>query len=349
MRTATARDRAIANENRQIDESTSRAIAARDSKNRPRNALEAMASRFNVSAGALKDTLMKTAFSACRSEAEFISLVIVANTYNLNPLTKEIYAFPKKGGGIQPMVSYDGWIKIMNEHSQFDGIEFNHTLDDRGNIIAAEGIIYRKDRSRPTKKLIYLKEFKKNSEPWNNSPSHMLDVRCLCHTARIAFGVNAGIEGEEFEGAVIEGAAQPIASLPTRQTLADELDDEIPTFDQDTGEVYATDSRGMTEVDEETARRLDSNDGTLSDDNPTAEEGPEQGQRGEQVEEEEAPWQKAARSIRDAVAAAKSIKVLEAIERDWTNKVMNGVPDDAVVRMIDGEIAMKRKFLREAA
>ena len=43
----------------------------------------------------------------------------------LNPFTKEIYAFPdSKSGGIVPMVSIDGWCRIINEHPQLDGIGF---------------------------------------------------------------------------------------------------------------------------------------------------------------------------------------------------------------------------------
>lgn len=53
-------------------------------------------------------------------------------------------------------------------------------------------------------------------------------------------------------------------------------------IDPATGEVYGRDSRGFTEVDEETARALDAgNDGTLSDENPTAEEGKGAEQSGE--------------------------------------------------------------------
>lgn len=68
-------------------------------------------------------------------------------------------------------------------------------------------------------------------------------------------------------------------SLP-REFNDTEQDEES---DPETGELR--DSRGMTEVDEETARALDRgedpNDGTLSEDNPAAAEGPADEQRGE--------------------------------------------------------------------
>ena len=42
------------------------------------------------------------------------------------------------------MVGVDGWIRIVNEHPQFDGIEFDATPE------AVTARIYRKDRPRPS-------------------------------------------------------------------------------------------------------------------------------------------------------------------------------------------------------
>lgn len=349
MRTATtARERAIANENRQIEESQSRAIAARESEQRkPRNALEALSSRLEVSPEALRTSLMKTVFSACRNEAEFIALVVVANAYGLNPLTKEIYAFPSKGGGVTPMISIDGWIKVMNSHPQFDGIEFEYTINDKGKVEAIESIIYRKDRSHPIKTIEFMEECKRNTEPWNKMERRMLRNRALIQGVRIAFGVEAYAEEDEV---TIEGnwqAVEPAKSLPNRQSLAEELNDEIPSFDQDTGEVYERDSRGFTEVDEEVARELDAgNDGTLAEDNPTAEEGPAQEQRGEPEPDAEAPWLKMVRGIRGSIAAANNETALKAIEKDWLNRIRPQVEEINVIRSVEADIAAKRNSLK---
>ena len=315
-----------------IEASQSRAIAAREAESRPRNALERMAERYGASPKGLRNTLMNTVFSACRSDEEFMALTIVADAYDLNPFTKEIYAFPKKGGGIQPMISYDGWIKIMNNHPQTDGIEFNHTLNEKGDVIAVEGIFYRKDRSRPTKKMVYLKEFKKNTEPWNNSPNHMLDVRCLCHTVRIALGINAGVEGEVEEGVIIDGGALTAQSLPSRQSFAQELDDEIPNFDKQTGEVIERDASDRSVEDEETARALDANDGTLSDDNPTAAEGPADEDRGEGFTDEKPAWFDLVAEIRAGLNAAKTKTYFAELDAKFTN-ARAGLPDDVIAEL----------------
>lgn len=70
------------------------------------------------------------------------------------------------------------------------------------------------------------------------------------------------LERDDAEEQRAIGAAHLLAAEEERPlTLpgADELEqgDEGETVDQDTGEVLTTDSRGMTEVDEETARQLD--------------------------------------------------------------------------------------------
>lgn len=408
----TARSRAIAAESREIDVSTQRAIAAREVEQghvRKMSALESMALRLNVSTTSLQETLMQTAFKGC-SKAEFVALVIVSNTYDLNPLLRQIYAFPKKGGGIQAIVGYDGWIKIANDHPQFDGIEFEHIEDSAGNLKAVEGILYRKDRGHPTKKLVYLKEFKRNTEPWNNSPHHMLDVRCFCQTVRLGLGIPLGIEGEDNIDADVGSVRSQPVILPSRDEPAAE---ETETIDPETGEVLETDARGMTEVDEDTARALDeatvddphraraeemaarieadfgkcktderrrachahyrdaiekledaypdlyeaiaplipaaeANDGTFDpQDNPSAAECLADEQRGEAHGDDD-PVTKAVNGIRGSIAAAKNLNALGRIETDWTNKVMNGVADDALVRQVDSEFAAKRRELKQA-
>lgn len=345
---ATARQLAVANENRQIEESAERAAAAA----RPRTALEALANRLSVTPQVLQNTLKNTVFKGC-SDAEFVALVIVANEYALNPLLREIYAMPKKGGGIQAIVGYDGWIKIANSHPQFDGYEAVHYRDARGVVEAVEGVVYRKDRSHPTKKTIYLKEFKRGTDPWNNSPNHMLDVRGFCQTIRLALGVALGVEGDEniIDGGEIQPQPQ---SLPSRQPAADDLNDEIPAlnagaYDQQTGEIVETDERGMSVVDEETARALDANDGTLSPENPTAAEGPADEDRGEAHVEEEAGWIVEVRNIRGAIAASDTLKKLDAVEQDWLNRVRNNVPEEAAIRSVEGDIASHRRILKQEA
>lgn len=363
MRTATARDRAHQNENQSIERSQQRAISARQAEDsgsrRPRNALEAMAQRLEVTPGGLKDTLMNTVFKGCNSDAEFMMLVLVSNELDLNPMKKEIYAFPVKSGGIMPMVSIDGWIRIMNRHPQFDGIEFEYTLADDGKAVEAiESIIYCKDRKHPVKTIEFMSECVRPTDPWRTAPRRMLRHRALIQGVRIAFGITGAIaEGDEE---AIEGNFREVEAktLPSRGSLAEELDDEIPSFEQahdpTTGEVYETDNRGMSEVDEDTARQLDDGDGTYDPvDNPTAAEGPDDSQRGDAhtgAEEMEPAYLGKVRDLRTKLGAAKTIKAVEAIDLNtWCGPLRDTVDaaDSRLARSVDNDIAARKRELQQ--
>ena len=179
------------------------------------SALAIMATRFSVDPAKLLETLKATAFKGS-TDAELMSLCIVANEYGLNPFTKEIYAFPAKGGGIVPLISIDGWLKRINEHPQFDGLEKTFTEDDAGKPISCIVTIHRKDRNHPTIHEEYLLECARNTEPWNKQPRRMLGHRALIQCARIAFGFS-GADPEEMEAVhsrAVIGRVIPQAKVP---------------------------------------------------------------------------------------------------------------------------------------
>jgi phage recombination protein Bet len=147
-----------------------------------------MAQRFSVEPQKLLETLKGTVFKNATNE-QLMALVVVSNEYGLNPFTRQIFAFPDKGGGIVPVVSVDGWLHMMQEHPQFDGIEYEWEREKTGNKpISCTAIIYRKDRSKPTKITEFLSECHRNTDPWNKSPSRMLRHRATIQCIRIAFG-----------------------------------------------------------------------------------------------------------------------------------------------------------------
>lgn len=243
----TARGRAVATQDHQIQNNIAKIEQA---KSRP-SALEAMAARLNVSAGSLTTTLKNTVFKGA-SDSEFVALVVVSNAYGLNPLLKEIFAFPAKGGGIIPVVSVDGWIRITNEHPRFDGIEFNDIVDENGNLYAIESVIYRSDRSRPIKVTEYMDECKGAGPAWQKTPKRMLRHRALIQGARVAFGFS-GIYAEEDEPTVYAqqdgGERARNITPPTRQ--------QSVSHDPETGEILsdedvaALDRQGFREMDGE--------------------------------------------------------------------------------------------------
>lgn len=166
-----------------------------------------LASKFSIpDSSDLTEVLKATAFKGQVTDAQMSALLIVASQYGLNPWTKEIYAFPDKGG-IVPVVGIDGWARIINTHPQFDGMDFN---DDGESI---ECVIYRKDRSHPIKAREYMAECKRPTQPWQSHPRRMLRHKALIQCARLAFGY-VGIYDQDEAERIISAKSSPIKQSP---------------------------------------------------------------------------------------------------------------------------------------
>lgn len=171
----------------------------------PRSVLVDMATRYGMEPAAFEATVRATCMKPDKngrvpSREEFAAFLLVAKEYKLNPLTKEIYAYAAKGGGIVPIVSIDGWVNLINSHPALDGIEFVVDHDDKGALVSSTCRIYRKDRSRPIEVTEYLSECKRPTEPWQMQ-HRMLRHKSLIQCSRYAFGFS-GIYDED-DGAKI--------------------------------------------------------------------------------------------------------------------------------------------------
>jgi len=163
-----------------------------------KSVLVAMADRYGMEPAAFEQTLRATVFPKAGTKEEFAAFLLVAKEYDLNPLLQQIYAFPKKGGGIQPIVPIDGWADIINSNPQLDGIEFDdhHEGDD---LTAVTARIWRKDRSKPVVVTEYLVECKRATETWKQWPRRMLRHKALIQCARYAFGLAGIVDPDEAE------------------------------------------------------------------------------------------------------------------------------------------------------
>lgn len=164
------------------------------------SALVTLGERMGVEVNPLfLNSLKQVAFKAPNvTNEQLMALVVVANQYKLNPFTRELYAFPDKGGGIVPIVSVDGWFRIINEHPQLDGIEYREAVDEEGKRFG-EATIYRKDRSHPTVVREYLDEVRRNTDPWKQHTHRMLRHKTIIQAARVAFGFAGIFEPDEGE------------------------------------------------------------------------------------------------------------------------------------------------------
>ena len=174
----------------------------------------AMADRYGMAPPAFEATLRATVVPKECTREQFAAFLLVAHEYGLNPILKEIYAFPAKGGGIQPVVSIDGWVKLMNGHPQMDGIEFDDHLDDRGQLVSVTARIHRKDRSRPIVVTEYMAECRRNTEPWKQWPHRMLRHKATIQAVRYAFGYAGVVDPDEADVSGMRDVSPPPSPPP---------------------------------------------------------------------------------------------------------------------------------------
>ena len=187
--------------------------------------------------------LKATAFRSDKgevSDAQLAALLIVAGQYGLNPWTKEIYAFPDKKNGIVPVVGVDGWSRIINEHPQFDGMEFRASETmirmPGANVDAPEwmeAVIYRKDRSRPTVVREYLDEVYREPfkgqygvvvGPWQTHTKRFLRHKTSIQSSRLAFGFGGIYDQDEAERIVEASPVKHMGSVELAEPA------ELPTY-----------------------------------------------------------------------------------------------------------------------
>lgn len=166
-----------------------------------KSVIEFMAAKYGMERAAFEAVIKETVMPGNVKNEEFVAFLSVAKEYDLNPLTKQIYAFAK-GGRVIPIVPVDGWSAIINRNPQFDGAEFIDVVEG-GKVISVECKIYRKDRSRAISAIEYLEECQVASNPaWKQWPRRMLRHKALIQAARYAFGLGGIYDPDEGEGIV---------------------------------------------------------------------------------------------------------------------------------------------------
>lgn len=229
----------------------SQEIVQAGSKGRRRSLVEKFANKFSIEPNKLMDILKATAFKQREgfpppSNEQMAALLVVADQYNLNPFIKEIFAYPDKQNGIVPVVGVDGWSRIINQHPDFDGIEFRQFDNwvEAGELNGnkkcpewMEAVIYRKDRSHPTVIREYLDEvyrepfkgkFGPVNGPWQSHTKRMLRHKTLIQGSRVAFAFT-GIYDEDEAERIIEGQFSRVQQDAVGQTSQQAVGQDTPT------------------------------------------------------------------------------------------------------------------------
>ena len=230
--------------------------------------VQTIATKYGIATSALLPTLKATAFQSKDevSNEQMAALLVVANEYDLNPFTKELFAFPDRQNGIVPVVSIDGWSRIINSHPEMDGISFDWSKElvkseEHKDVPAwCDCLIYRKDRSKP----IVVREFfdevyrppfagkyGKVTGPWQSHTKRMLRHKTMIQGARIAFGFAGIYDPDEAQRIkdVEYTEAEYEEVKPAGQSGADKLQSALGGGKKEAPETKKKNGRGDTQSD----------------------------------------------------------------------------------------------------
>lgn len=135
---------------------------------------------------------------AVATDAELTIVAGICSQHGLNPLTKEAHAFVS-GGKLNVVIGIDGYIKVMNRHPDFDGVEFEDYFDGK-ELVSVTTKIHVKGRKFPTCATEYMDEcFQQKSDAWRKYKKRMLRNKSLAQCVRIAFGITEVIDTDEAD------------------------------------------------------------------------------------------------------------------------------------------------------
>ena len=172
------------------------------------------------------ETIKKTVAVNATNEELGMFLSLCSN-YDLDPFAKEIWCI-KMGGKTIITTSRDGYLKIANRNPAYDGMvsdvvregdkflrqgtEINHAYSaNRGGIIGAYALVYRKDRRIPTYFFAPFDEYcKRDNGTWRQYPSAMIIKVAESMALKRAFSISGLVTEEEIG----TGQGQKIAPQP---------------------------------------------------------------------------------------------------------------------------------------
>ncbi len=162
----------------------------------------------------LKQTVAKGA-----TDAQFKMFVEVCKQTGLNPFLKEIWYVPSVG----VMAGRDGYLRVANEHPQFDGMETYVERDEKGIPLKAVCKVWRKDRGHPITCEAWYSEYRKNSNVWQTYPSAMISKVAEVLALKRSFSINGIVTEEEI-------GEQKLQAQDAQQDVAQRRIKELNSF-----------------------------------------------------------------------------------------------------------------------
>ena len=142
-----------------------------------------------------------------------LGILRLIKRYQLDPFCNELTLVQLKPDYWQPMITIDGWNKIVNQHAAFVGIQFQES----GKLVDGvpewmECAIYRNDRHYPITIREYYSEVSTEHSSWKAMPHRMLRYRTMQQSARLAFGISGSVVFDSLDHPCAQDRLQEKAS-----------------------------------------------------------------------------------------------------------------------------------------
>ena len=157
------------------------------------------------------------------NEFEWLALKMMhlAQTYHLDPLLGHVHAWQDSDHQWQVAISLDGLLTLLNREPNFDGLCISESqLEGGQNLVWAECVMYRKDRTIPTAYREYASEVVQESEIWRKMPRRMLKNKAVQQCARIAFGFGGPLMSEIEEQINTKSEIKDMLNKPSFKILS---------------------------------------------------------------------------------------------------------------------------------
>ena len=211
-----------------------------------------LAEKFGVDPVKLRNCLTNQVFRQADgkipSNEELMVLLLVCENYGLNPFNREVYAFRGKGGDIVPIVSLDGWARIVRSQPDFDGMSFRFSetsVSVPGYPAELPEFVECTMRLKGISSPVVIQEFmlecyQERSPVWKKWPRRMLRTRAFIQCARLAFSLTGlydegdAYSDDGFTGKLTLGAVEgnlpskaPVQALPLDRAKLDVMLDKL--------------------------------------------------------------------------------------------------------------------------
>lgn len=180
---------------------------------------------------------------------ELAYFLSVCSTIGLNPFRKEVWCYKDNKKNLLIFAGRDGFLSKAQENPSFAGIrscevkqndhfkidvannkiEHSVSFGDRGPIVGAYAIVFRKD-GEPTIELAEFATYNKGYNTWKTHPEEMIKKVAECHALKKAFGLSGVISEHDYDTS--SGVAVPI-SVEVSKTPAQQV---VEIIDGYTGE-----------------------------------------------------------------------------------------------------------------